>query len=136
MNVFSSSINLLEWLTESRKTVYVPDCQFVIRRIQLRNSQLEGKHRARPVGRARAATPLNAPLSPNLHGPANPRCSPNPILLGFMEAALGKRDNITGCGWSSQPPASLPPHPPRVEWVVGSPVNQLPSLGKSQKSPH
>ena len=45
-------INLLEPLTELRKTVYLLDYRFIIRRSKLRNSQMEEKHRARYGGRA------------------------------------------------------------------------------------
>lgn len=82
MNPFSSSINLLEWLTEPRKVVYVPDCQFVIRRIQLRNSQQEGKHRARPMGRARSSHTLECPTLPKSPRARQPQMLPEPHPFG------------------------------------------------------
>ena len=79
-----SSVNLLVWLTELRETFYLLHYQFIIKRYNFRNSQMEEMHRARYMGRdTEFPSPLRVPSLPASTCVHQPGSSPTPVFLDF-----------------------------------------------------
>ena len=134
--------DFLEWLPVLRKTVYLLDFWLFIKRIQVRNSQMEEMHRAGWGGR-----------SPKLLCSVQVSCPPSTSRLQLLEPShalqlgvltevlLRRHSNGLVISSASRPPSllgrwrGLAEFQPSYHWF-GSPGNQPPSVGAFQKPIH
>lgn len=114
MTPFSSSINLLECLTEPRETVYLSDCQFMIR------TQLRNRSWKRGIGQGLwegpgAAVPSECPTLPKPPRAHQPQTLPKPHPFGFYGGCV-RHDGHNHRLWGMVSTSSFSPLPREWEW--------------------